>query len=252
MALAACGSLGLGNVTAQLATPPAKNPWETTAAAALVVSRGNSETILGTIGIDTKRKWDDRDFAAGGSAGYGSNEDQATGNDVRTTGYLRAYAQYNQNITDRTYWGVRVDADHDGLADLDYRFRIAPLLGWYAVKKEKTTLVFEAGPAGIIERYTPTPTVPDPETDYYFALRFAERFDHKLSATTKIWQYAEYIPYVEDYPDKYLLNAEIGIATDITKKWDLRVVLEIRHDNNPPAGKEYTDTRLLAGTGYKF
>jgi hypothetical protein len=35
--------------------PPKK--WDTTAAAGITLTRGNSDTFLGTVGIDTKRKW---------------------------------------------------------------------------------------------------------------------------------------------------------------------------------------------------
>jgi len=223
-----------------------KKGWETTAFATLTMTRGNSHTMLTTIGIDTKRKWDDRDFSAGAGVGYG-NDDGA-----RNTDFARAYAQYNQDITERWYWGVRADGDHDGNADLSYRVKLSPLLGYYIIKNDKMLLAVEAGPSFIVERYDPSPTDPDPATKGYVALRFAERFEYKITETTKVWEMAEYLPYLKDFPDKYLINAEAGISTEITKKWDLRVVVEIRHDSEPPAGKDKTDYRLLAGTGYKF
>jgi len=45
---------------APAATAPAEPPppkWDTTAAAAVTLTRGNSETFMATLSLDTKRKW---------------------------------------------------------------------------------------------------------------------------------------------------------------------------------------------------
>ena len=91
-----------------------------------------------------------------------------------------------------------------------------------------------------------------PRVQCYFALRFGEKFEHKLSDTTKIWQTAEYIPAVEDWPEKDLINFEIGISTKIRGNWDLQVKYQVNYDNGVSYGKECTDTRLIAATTYTF
>lgn len=235
-----------GSAPAQQATAPVAPHWETSANAALTLTRGNSHTVLTTIGLDSKKKWEDDEVALGISGGYGKNSG------TRNTDFVKAYGQYNHLINERAYFGLNVQGDHDGIADLVYRFRITPLLGYYLVKNDITTLSFDAGPSAIIERYEVTPANSNPTTDTYLGVRFGEKFEHKLSDTTKIWQTAEYVPAVKEWMDKYLINAEVGISTAITPKWDLRVVLQVNHDSNPPGGKKYTDTRLMAGTGYKF
>ena len=49
-----------GGLTAAESPAPQEPPkgWETTAAAALTLTRGNSETFLATLSLDTKRKWE--------------------------------------------------------------------------------------------------------------------------------------------------------------------------------------------------
>jgi putative salt-induced outer membrane protein YdiY len=94
--------------------------------------------------------------------------------------------------------------------------------------------------------------VKDAPSDTYLGARFGERFEHKLTDTTKVWQSFEYIPDVADWGDKYLLIAEAGIAADITKKMSLRVVVQNNYNSQPPAGRESNDLRLVAGIGYKF
>lgn len=231
--------LSTASAFAQAAEPKG---WETIANAGLTLTRGNSHSTLTTAGIDTKRKWEDYDIALGAKGGYGTSSGE------RNTDFVNAYAQYNKLLSERAFFGLRVDGDHSSISDLSYRIRISPLLGYYVIKNDKTTLAFEAGPSAVIERYQEDGAT----TDTYLGARFGERFEHKLSDTTKIWQTAEYIPAVKDWVDKYLINAEAGISSSITKQWGLRVVLQWSHDSEPVAGRKYNDVRLIAGTDYKF
>jgi putative salt-induced outer membrane protein YdiY len=241
-----CAALLTPTAVRAQAAAPEKPHWETTANGGLTLTRGNSHTILTTAGLDTKKKWESDEAALGVSGGYGNNSG------VRNTDFVKAYGQYNRLVTERAFFGLNVQAEHDGIADLVYRARITPLVGYYLVKTAKTSLEFDAGPSCIIERYEVTPANAHPTTDTSLAVRFGEKFEHKITDTTKVWQTAEYVPAVNDWNNKYLINAEVGLSTSITPKWDLQVKLQFNHDSNPPSGKKYTDTRLIAGTGYRF
>lgn len=234
-------------VSAQEAAAPKKPSWETVAAAGLTVQSGNSESVATTLSLDTKKKWESDEVLLGASGGYGKSS--STGNDrSRTTDYAKAYGQYNHFMTERAYFGLRLDGEHDGIADLAYRVRIAPLLGYYVIKNEKTSLAFDAGPSYVIEEREGNPR----KKEDYIALRFGEKFEHKLSDTTKIWQTAEYIPGLKDWPDRDLIKFEAGISTKITGNWDLQLKYQVDYDNGVAYGKEGTDTRLIASTSYTF
>jgi putative salt-induced outer membrane protein YdiY len=249
--LSAALYLGQFSAGAQAPGVPEKTKWETVASAGLTVQSGNTESLAANFGLDTKRKWIKDEALLGISVGYGKSS--SPGNErSRTTDQAKAYGQYNHLVSDRAFFGLRVEGEHDGIADLAYRIRIAPLVGYYLVKTEKTSLSFDIGPAAVIERYEETTTNPTPTTDTYLSIRFSERFERKISDTTKIWQTAEYLPSVKEWQEKYLINAEIGISTAINPKWDLQAKLQINHDSQPAGNKEYTDTRLIAGTAYKF
>jgi len=129
---------------------------------------------------------------------------------------------------------------------LDYRLTLSPLAGYYAIKQTNTTLCFEAGPSLVLEKHE------NQSEDTYLGFRAAERFDHKLTATTKIWQSLSYVPRVDQWTDKYVLTAEVGIDAAINKSWSLRVVLQDMYDSMPTSGREKNDLRLVAGTAYKF
>jgi len=249
-AAAATTLIGQASAQAQAAAAPAEPHWETIASAGLTVQSGNSESIATTIGLDTKKKWADDEVLLGVSGGYGKSSSTG-GTRTRNTDYAKAYGQYNHLINERAYFGLRIDGDHDGSSDLAYRVRISPLVGYYVVKNDTTSLSFDAGPTFIVEEREASPATPRDRQEF-FALRFGEKFEHKLSSTTKIWQTAEYLPAIKDWPDHDVINAEIGISTAITPKWDLQVKYQVTYDNGVKFGKECTDTRLIASTAYKF
>ncbi|KAB2653586.1 MAG: DUF481 domain-containing protein [Verrucomicrobia bacterium] len=223
---------------APVAAPAAK--WETTAAAGLSLTRGNSDTVLTTLGLDSKRKWDSDEALLGISGGYGKSQG------VRNTDFVQAFGQWNHLLSERGYGGIRADGNHDGISKLSYRLRVSPLAGYYLIKEEKTSLSVEAGPSIVTEKFI------DNSVDTYAAARFGEKFEHKLSDTAKVWQTAEYIPQVDRWVEKYIIAAEIGISSAVTKQWDMRVVAQVNHDSEPVQDRKQNDFRLIAGTGYKF
>ncbi|HEY9172684.1 MAG TPA: DUF481 domain-containing protein [Verrucomicrobiae bacterium] len=243
LGVAATLSLSCGAALAQN-KPAEQTTWETTAAAGATLTRGNSDTFLGTLSLDTKRKWERDEAAFGITGGFG--EAKINGDTQKNTEYVKGFGQYNRLFNERLYGGLRVDGEYDGIAGVDYRFRVSPLLGYYAVKNPRTTLAFEAGPSVVFERLKGS------GSDTYLGARFGERFEHKLTETTKIWQTFEYIPDVGDWTDKYLLVAEAGIDAAITKKMGLRVVLQDNYDSDPAPGRDGNDLRLIAGVSYKF
>jgi putative salt-induced outer membrane protein YdiY len=239
--LTICAGLLSGSVAhAQKAAVTEPPGWETSAAAGLTLTRGNSDTLLATVSLDTKRKWERDEAFAGVSGGYGKNDG------IRSAEFIKGYGQYNRLFTERLYGGLRLDANYDGIANLDYRLTLSPLIGYYLIKNARTSLAVEAGPSLVLEKYR------GQSSDTYLGARFAERFEHKLTDTTRIWQSLEYVPQVDRWADKYIITAEIGIDTAITERWSLRVVGQDIYDSEPAPGRKKNDLRLIAGTAYKF
>jgi putative salt-induced outer membrane protein YdiY len=224
--------------------PPETKAWITTAAAALTLTRGNSENFLVTLSLDTKRKWERDELFFGASGGYGDS----TSNDMYTknTEFLQGYGQYNHLFTDRFYGGLRLDGQYDGIAGIDYRVKITPLVGYYLIKEEKMTLSAEAGPSAVFEH------LQGESATTYAAIRFSETFDYKITPSTKVWETLSYIPRIDEWTQNYLLNLEVGIDTAIAKGWSLRVVFQDMYASQPAQGKKDNDMRLLAGVAYKF
>ena len=220
--------------------PPPKNPWETTAAVGFTLTEGNSQTLLATLALGTQRKWERNELAFGLGGGYGEDTN------VKNTEFITAFGQYNRLYSEKFYAGFRADFNYDGIANLSYRVTLTPLAGYYLIKSTNTSLAFEVGPSAVFEKYE------NQSQDTYLGIRFAERFEHKLSATTKLWESVSYVPQVDKWAEKYIITAEAGIDAAITKKWSLRFVVQDIYDSQPAAGREPNDIRLIAGTAYKF
>jgi putative salt-induced outer membrane protein YdiY len=231
------------------ADAPDTNHWESVASLGVTLTRGNSETFLGTVGVNSQRKWSKSEALLGASAGYGDNtvKDTDTGDKETTTTdkYAKGFGQFNYLFSDQVYGGLRLDAQYDGVAGVDYRVTLSPLVGYYLIKKPDTMLGFEAGPGFVAENLS------DEKADQYITLRLAERFEHKFSDKGKVWQSAEFLPRFDDFGD-YVLNAEVGASAAMTKTIELRVVLQDTYRSEPPEGRENNDLKIIAGVGYRF
>ena len=238
-----CVGSGLA-FAADEAAPTSKQGWDSTAAASATLTRGNSETFLGTLSLDTKRKWAHDEVGFGISGGYG----ETTVKDVNTknTEFLQGYGQYNRLFSDRFYGALRLDGQDDQIAGIEYRFKVSPMAGYYLIKNTNMTLAVEGGPSLIYEH------LKGEASHGYWAARLAERFEYKLTANTKVWESLEYLPKVDEWTKNYLLNFEAGIDTAITTHWSLRVVFQDQYASEPANGRKQNDMRLMAGTAYKF
>lgn len=237
---------------ADAAAPPPK-PWQNKITAGMTLSRGNSESFQATIGAESKRKWEHDELSIFGQFGYGETTSPYTDPDTGVTrdvtnksdDYLRAGVQWNHLFTTKLYGGLRLDYLHDDIADLDYRFTVSPLVGYYFIKTDTDTLSAEIGPGFIFEKQ-------GGHTDEYVALRISERYEHKFSDKARFWEQVDYLPQVDDWANNWIINAEAGIETSITKSLGLRLVAQDTYDNEPAPGREENDFKLIASLTYSF
>lgn len=220
-------------------TPPAPQPaWETLASAGLTLTKGNSDTMLANLGVTTAKKWTGNEISLGANMTYG----EASG--VQNVNNYNAFGQYNRLFSERAYGGLKLTAMKDDIANIDYRFTISPLAGYYFLKSATTQLSAEAGPSYVVEDLGGV-------SRSYAGLRVGERFEHKFSDAAKLWQTAEFIPQVDRF-SQYLFNFELGVDSAITKQVSLRAVLQDNYNSNPALGRKANDIRLITGVAYKF
>jgi putative salt-induced outer membrane protein YdiY len=220
------------------AIKPPPTGWQSTAAAGLTYTRGNSDILLFTAKIQSQKKDLLNEWLLEADATYGENDS------VNNADSLHGSAQYNRIFSDRFYGFDNADALHDGIQNLKYRASMSPGVGYYFIKDKSSDLVGEIGPSGVAEDRGDM-------TDYFLSLRIAEHYDQKLSDTTKLWEKAEFIPEVKDLDD-YIMNVEVGVETAITKRVSLQLTLDDAYVNRPAPGRKSSDIKLVSGIAYKF
>lgn len=231
-------AVGIGTALAQAPAPEKKPGWDTSAALGFTLTRGNSDTLLFTGNIITGKKWDNDEARLGADATYGENDGE------KNAESLHGFGQYNHLFSERGFGYVRLDALHDAVADVEYRFTLGPGAGYYFIKKENTKLSGEVGPAFVYEKQ-------GDETTGYFTLRLAERFDQKVNERVKIWQSLEILPQVDDF-DNFIVNGEVGIESSLTTKLSLRAYIQDTFDHEPAPGRQKNDVKLVTALAYKF
>jgi putative salt-induced outer membrane protein len=234
-----------GLAQAQPVSAPEKKPtWESSAFAGLTLTRGNSETLLGNVNILTTKKWDHNELSLGADGTYGETKLPGATNSAKNAESIHGFGQYNRLFNERLYGLGRVDALHDGIADVEYRVTLSVGVGYYFVKTTNTVLSGEVGPGYVFEKLGST-------EHNYATMRVGEKFTQKLSSHARLWQSAEFLPQIDDF-DNYLINAEIGVEADITAHLSLSTFVQDTYKNRPAPGRKQNDLKLVAGVKYKF
>lgn len=228
---------GLAGHSADAPVPP-KPVWKTTAAAGITLTRGNTETVLGTANINSDKKWAKNEIGLGASATYG--EDHGLKNAESVAGF----GQYNRLVSERTFFYAHAEVLHDSIANVEYRVSLSPGVGYYFIKNDRNTLRAQVGPGYVLEKL-------GIDNRSYATMRIAERYELKINERARFWQSLDLSPRVEDFAD-YVANFEIGVATDITKSIGLRVFAQDTHRSRSAPGRDKNDLKLMAGVEYKF
>lgn len=238
LALSLGAGAAFGQATDAGAPSTPKSLWDSSASLGLTLTRGNTETMNIIGDFQTARKWEKNELSMGASGVYAEDRDE------KSAEQLRGYAQYNRLFTERFFGYMRVDAVHDAIADVEYRLALSPGAGYYFIKNEDTSLRAEVGPGYVFEKV-------GSDRNNYLTLRLAERFDKKFNTTLKIWQSAEILPEIEDF-ENFIMTAEIGLETALSKRLSLRTYLQDVYDNVPAKGRDRNDLKLVTAVAYKF
>jgi hypothetical protein len=75
--------------------------------------------------------------------------------------------------------------------------------------------------------------------------------DYKLNSRARIWHSAEIIPQL-DQTDNFIINADFGIESPITRDLSLQVSLQDNYVNLPATTYKHNDVRIISGIVYKF
>jgi putative salt-induced outer membrane protein YdiY len=140
---------------------------------------------------------------------------------------------------------VRTDGLRDKISDINYRVSLSPGAGYYFLKAKNTTLAGEAGPGVVFQEL-------GNQEATFSTFRLAERFEHKFNhAGARTWESVEFLPQL-DKLDNYLINAEVGVESALSKNLSLQVMLDDAFDSRPAVNHLKNDVKLVSGIKYKF
>ena len=241
-----------GGVCAQANLASTQAVWVTTAAGGVNLTRGNSKTLAFNGSVRSEAKSGANEMTIGAEANYGESEETQT-DGVKTTRKNidndRAFVGYRRLLTERLFAALNGEVLQDDIAGIDYRGTVGPAVGYYFLKDTVNMFEVEAGPSYINQQLDDGNG--NKTRDDRWALRVAERYDLKVSATAKLWEMAEYLPAFDDFGD-YLLNAEAGAEAAMTTRVGMRLVCQYKHDSHPAEGKEKDDVALIAAVTVKL
>lgn len=130
--------------------------------------------------------------------------------------------QFNRLMSGRAYYSLKSTAEHDSIRDLKYRMQISPGLGYYVIKNPKNSLALESG---FMYRSEEEAHARNDE----WGGRFAERYTYTFKPKSRFWFNAEITP--EHNLRDYILIAETGVETPLTKDLSIRLVMRDIYDN---------------------
>ena len=207
--------------------------WKTSLNAGVGLTDGNSDTLDVQVGFRAESLSAYDEIFLGTDFLYGEN------NGVTTNESLYSFAQYNLLLSERLYLGGFGDFLYDDIAAVDYRINVGPLLGFYVIKSDRTSLALEAGPGYQWE------DVGGVNADY-LTVRFGERFTHQLTETLSLFQSLSFVTEAEDFGN-YTILASAGIETRLSDRFSLRIYAQDRYDPLPAAGQDKNDFGVFTG-----
>lgn len=216
--------------------------WESTVAAGLNLTSGNSDTMAINASVNAEKSGDVHEIRLGAEGNFG--ESTVNEIDETTTQNAKAVAVYKRKF-DEIFLYSDNSIFHDKMTDIDSLLILSIGVGRRLLENDNTKLDLELGAAYINEELANDPG------DDSIAARVAFRHDQKLSDNSKFWLDAEYMPNFEDFED-YLLNSEAGLEVSINSSLSLRIVLQDRYDSTVPVDIEKNDLSLISSLVYKL
>ena len=211
--------------------------WETEINAGLNLTDGNSETLMGNIGYDTKKVSGANETSLSADYSYGETDNETT------TDAATAELQYKRAFEGAWYGYGAANYLYDDIAMVDYRVMLGPGLGYRLIEKDNVKMNVEFGVVWVTEDVAGV-------DDDYTAIRAAQTYERQLNDNAKVWQSVEYVPDVDD-SENYIVNASIGIDSKISENMALRLEANNRFDNSPGVGLEDNDLQVIAGLVFK-
>ena len=247
--LAACAALAASAAAQTTAQPPASAaapappppPWTGSVGLGFTMNRGNTDTTDFNLTFDAKS-----DAKKKGVWKFKGLYQRSETDGTLSADRLLFEARYERMLTDRVYAYAALGFLQDEFKSIDYLWAPGAGIGYKLVATERTMLNVDGGLGAKIEK---NPGL-DATTD--LGVMMADKFEHKLSATSTITQGFSALWNADDFGDA-LYTFSAGITAAMTTRTQIKVELLDAYVTRPPtADVKKNDVALLTSFVYKF
>ncbi len=202
---------------------------------------GNSEILNFNGGLTIKRETPGDRLTLYGLGRY------ARDNGVRSANEIIGGARWEVDLTDRLYWYINGELEHDEFENLDLRATATTGLGYFVIREAETEWKVRGG-IGYQHESFDTGT-----TDDQAILDLGWDFRKDVAPWLQFVHTLTLNPSLEDIKDirAVMTNAvEIPLVPD--KSWKLRLGIKHQYDAQPEPGIDKLDTFYFANIGIDF
>jgi putative salt-induced outer membrane protein len=238
----------MGAAMGLAAAAPALADWTGKAEAGLVIASGNTETETMNAKLQLDNEFGAWKHGFGGSALYASDEEG------KTADRWEVFGQSEYNFTPRTFWFGAARYDQDEFSGFEYQATVSTGLGRKFIDSAATTF---SGTAGAGYKFFETRDAFDETTgllieegrsDSETIFRGTLEFEHQFTPTTTLVD--KFI--VEAGADNTYAQNDLALQVKINAVLALAVGYSVRHNTDPPAGFEETDTLTTVNLVYEM
>jgi putative salt-induced outer membrane protein YdiY len=183
-------------------------------------------------------------FSTTGEYTYGDTK--TTGAKTTTTDRWELYGKYQHFYNAKLYSYVDADLTKDRIAHLDLRFAPSLGVGYQWFNKSPFTFGTEAGVAWLYQKYSNGTPTHEP-----LAFKAAYHLTYDFNSSVSLFNDLTYFPTVPHVAN-YLVQADIGLHTKLTKKLFTELKIEWDYTSEPANGSLKNDTRYIANIGYSL
>lgn len=226
---------------------PAHADWTGKAEAGLVIASGNTETETANAKFQLANTIDQWKHAFGAAALYASDDN------VKSAQRWETFAQSDYNFTPKTFWFGAARYEQDDFSGFEYQAIASSGLGRKFINTETTRFTGTAGVGYKFfetrDSFTDAGVLIEPgDSDSAVVLRGTLDFEHKFNASTSLLN--KFL--VEAGDDNTFVQNELSVQVKMTDVLALAVGYSVRHNTDPPAGFEKTDTLTTVNLVYEL
>ena len=216
--------------------------WTGKGEAGLAIATGNTETQSFNAKLEARHRREAWENRFGFSGVYAADEDETTAQ------RWDAAVESRYDISQRTFWYGALRYEDDRFSGFDYQGTASTGFGRRFIDSEETKFSAQLGVGykRFATRDSFDPFVPG-ETDDAITLVGGIDWEHRLTDTTTV--YDRFFFEAAD-ANTYFKNV-LGIAVKMTDRMALALALDVRHNKDPPAGFERTDTLTTVNLVYE-